>query len=80
MQIRYSNYTNETTVRYVEYKSTGEGAAVAKRVAWSKQLSDKEAKEYTLENIFSNCNTTVQQDSQWFQQIRTNAFEWPAAK
>ena len=76
----WGNPANETTVRYVEYKSTGEGASAAKRVAWSKQLSDKEAKEYTLENIFSNCNATVQQESNWFQQIRTNAFEWPAAK
>lgn len=76
----WGNPANETTVRYAEYKSTGEGAATAGRATWSKQLNDKEAKEYSIENIFSNCNGTVQQDSQWFQQIRTKAFEWPAKK
>lgn len=76
----WSNPANETTVRYVEYKSTGEGASAAKQVAWSRQLSDKEAKGYTLENIFSNCNSTVQQESNWLQQIRTKGFECPAAK
>ncbi len=75
----WSNPANEQTVFYTEYKCTGEGAATAKRVAWSKQLSDKEAKEYTLENILSN-NSLVQQESNWFQQIRTKAFEWPVNK
>ncbi len=38
---------------YAEYRSTGAGADPAKRVVWSKQLRSKEAKEYTLKNIFS---------------------------
>lgn len=75
----WSNPANEQTVFYAEYKCTGEGAITSKRVAWSKQLSDKEAKEYTLENIFSN-NSLVQQESNWFQQIRTKTFEWPSVK
>lgn len=75
----WGNPANETTVRYVEYKSTGEGASVAKRVAWSKQLSDKEAKEYTVENIFSNCNSIPEQDSNWFQPQKTKGFVWPSA-
>ncbi len=62
----WGNPANETTVRYVEYKCSGEGASTSKRVAWSKQLTDKEAKEYTLENIFSNCNSLVEQESKWF--------------
>ena len=41
------------TAYYAEYNSTGEGANPTKRVSWSKQLSDKEAKAYTLKNIFS---------------------------
>ncbi|MES2775129.1 MAG: pectinesterase family protein [Bacteroidota bacterium] len=44
---------NEATAYYAEYNNTGEGAATGKRVAWSHQLSKKEAKKYTLENIFS---------------------------
>jgi pectinesterase len=75
----WSNPANEQTVFYAEYKCTGEGAATAKRVAWSKQLSDKEAKEYTLENILSN-NSLVKDESGWFQQSRSKAFEWPVNK
>lgn len=75
----WNNPANEQTVLYAEYKCTGEGAATAKRVAWSKQLSDKEAKEYTLENILSN-NSLVKDESGWFQQSRSKAFEWPVNK
>jgi pectinesterase len=42
----------DKTAYYAEYKSTGPGANPKARVAWSHQLTDKEAKEYTLENIF----------------------------
>lgn len=48
----------ESTVLYAEYNSTGPGGNGAKRVGWSKQLSDQEAKLYTLSNIFS-------QNSSW---------------
>lgn len=41
----------EKTTFYAEYKSTGEGAAPHRRVRWSKQLTDKEAKEYTRTEI-----------------------------
>jgi pectinesterase len=75
----WNNPANEQTVLYAEYKCTGEGASTAKRVAWSKQLTDKEAKEYTLENILSN-NSLVKDESGWFQQSRSKAFEWPVNK
>lgn len=42
---------NETTARYAEYRSTGPGANPDARVKWSRQLSDDEAKDYTVENI-----------------------------
>lgn len=42
---------NEKTARYAEYKSTGPGADVSKRVAWAKQLSDEEAAAYTVATI-----------------------------
>jgi pectinesterase len=45
---------NELTARYAEYKSTGDGANPGARVSWSRQLSDDEAKEFTLKNIFGN--------------------------
>lgn len=42
---------NHKTARYSEYKSTGPGANPEKRLAWSKQLTDDEAKQYTVENV-----------------------------
>lgn len=32
--------------------NTGEGATIKERAAWSKQLTKKEAAEYSIENIF----------------------------
>jgi pectinesterase len=73
----WSNAENEKTVYYCEYKNTGEGADAKNRVPWSKQLTDKEAKDYTLENIFFTANSSTPPESNWFQQIRTKPFEWP---
>lgn len=39
---------------YAEYKSFGPGAKPEERVEWSHQLTDKQAAEYTLENIFGD--------------------------
>lgn len=44
--------SNQQTARYSEYKSTGDGAGADKRVPWAKQLTDDEAAQYTLPNIF----------------------------
>ncbi|RPD47227.1 pectin esterase [Hymenobacter sediminis] len=45
---------SEKTARYIEYRSTGPGAAPATtRVAWSRQLSAREARAYTLKRIFA---------------------------
>jgi pectinesterase len=44
----------EKTSFYAEYNSTGKGANKSARVPWSHQLTDKEAREYTLENIFGD--------------------------
>ncbi len=41
----------ELTVFYAEYKSKGDGASPKARLPWTKQLTDQEAKSYTLENI-----------------------------
>jgi pectinesterase len=47
----WRNPTNELTARFAEYKSTGPGANPEQRFKWTKQLTDDEAKSYTLENI-----------------------------
>ena len=41
------------TARYMEYNNRGEGAATGQRVAWSRQLTKKEAQQITLEQVFS---------------------------
>ena len=45
---------NEKTARYAEYHSTGPGANPGARVKWAKQLTDEEAKAYTVGNIFGD--------------------------
>ena len=49
----WGKQANEETARYMEYKNTGEGANVSERVAWSKQLTKKEAEAVTVDAIFS---------------------------
>jgi pectinesterase len=55
----WRNPENEKTVLYAEYKSFGSGANIKDRVKWSKELSDKEIKQYTLQNIFSGWNPEI---------------------
>ncbi len=43
----------DKTAYYAEYQSTGPGANPKARVPWSHQLTDAEAKQYTLANIFA---------------------------
>ena len=76
----WGNPENEKTTFYAEYKNTGEGADTKSRVAWSKQLSEKDVKEFTPENIFSNSNSGIQPESNWFSNLKSKPFEWPATK
>jgi pectinesterase len=76
----WNNPENEKTAYYAEYKNTGDGAEYTKRVAWSKQLTDKEAKDYTLENIFAATSIVTTPQADWHQAIRTKPFEWPTDK
>lgn len=59
----WSNW-NETenykTARYAEYKNYGASADPANRICWSKQLTEEEAKKYTVENIFKDWNPEKQ--------------------
>lgn len=76
----WGNPANEKTVFYAEYKNTGKGAVINERVSWAKQLSDKEAGEYSVENIFETATAMPASQSNWFKQIRTKSFEWPDEK
>ena len=48
----WGKQSNEETACYMEYKNTGEGANASERVAWSKQLTKKEAEAVTVDAIF----------------------------
>jgi pectinesterase len=50
----WRNPDNEKSVVYAEYNSKGGGAKLKERAKWSKQLSRKELKKYTLKRIFNS--------------------------
>lgn len=54
---------NHKSTFYAEYGSKGPGFVKESRIDWSKQLTKKEAKKYTLKNIFS-------QGTSWFPAIK----------
>lgn len=60
----WRNAENEKTAYYAEYNSTGPGANPSGRVAWSHQLTKKEAKEYTLDNIFGDWKPVIDKQEQ----------------
>lgn len=49
----WDNPLNEQTARYAEYLNSGPGANPGARAAWSRQLSRREAKRYTVERVFA---------------------------
>jgi len=53
----WNNPDNERTARYEEYNNTGEGASTKERVAWSRQLTKKQAAAVTIEQVFRQDNT-----------------------
>ncbi len=72
----WDNPENEKTTFYAEYKNKGAGAATTNRVKWSKQLTDVEAKDYTIANIFSNGGSSLPESSAWYN-VNPKSFEWP---
>jgi pectinesterase len=54
----WRNPANEQTARYAEYKNTGPGASPKGRVPWSHELSDEEAKDYTVGKILGEWKPT----------------------
>jgi len=69
----WGNTANERTVLYVEYKNTGPGAAIAGRAKWSKQLTEAEAKLYTVENILG----IAKPEDNWVKNLPVTLFKWP---
>jgi pectinesterase len=49
----WRNPANEATARFNEYRNTGVGGDSSRRFAWTKQLTDEQARQYTLKNIFA---------------------------
>jgi len=74
----WGNAENEKTAYYAEYRNKGEGANISNRVPWAKQLTDKEAKEYTPENILSAANAVCTTSSDWYQPTPARPFVWPS--
>jgi pectinesterase len=76
----WNNVENEKTVFYAEYKNIGIGADSRNRASWSKQLTENEAKEYTVENIFTIKNSNTPEDPGWYKRIPAKQFEWSSGK
>ncbi|WP_169331905.1 pectinesterase family protein [Nafulsella turpanensis] len=56
----------EETSFYAEYGNTGPGADTTERVAWSHQLTEEEAAEYTIENIFAG-EGALEEEERWYE-------------
>jgi pectinesterase len=63
----WGNPANEQTAYYAEYKCTGPGADRKGRAKWSKELTDKEAQEYTVEKILGPGSTLIANEPVWYQ-------------
>jgi pectinesterase len=50
----WNNTDNYKTARYAEYKNFGPSSDTAKRVNWARQLTDEEAREFTLQTFFGD--------------------------
>jgi len=40
----------------MEFNNTGDGADSSQRASWSRILTPKEAKEFTVENVLKGCD------------------------
>ncbi|WP_179232720.1 pectinesterase family protein [Paenibacillus rigui] len=49
----FGKASNEATAYYAEYQSTGPGANPTGRLSWTHQLTDDQAKKYTIDQIFA---------------------------
>ncbi|GAB3015889.1 pectinesterase family protein [Niabella terrae] len=76
----WGNPENEKTAFYAEYRNTGPGAAAQARVSWSHQLTDRQAADYELEQIFASCNSDLPGEKDWYKQTTLKPFVWPVKK
>ncbi|MEO6722887.1 MAG: pectinesterase family protein [Ferruginibacter sp.] len=63
----WGNAENEKTVFYAEHNNKGAGANTVQRVSWSKQLSESEAREYSLDNIFNAASPDMKKGKLWYE-------------
>jgi len=66
----WGNTANEQTAYFAEYKNNGDGSNTKQRATWTKNLSEQQAKAYTLAKIFS----ATPQDN-WFNIATTKSFD-----
>lgn len=51
--VNWDKTSRDKTAYYAEFESNGEGASTSQRVAWSHQLTKKEAADYTKEKVLA---------------------------
>ena len=66
----WGNTANEQTAYFAEYKNNGDGSNAKQRATWTKNISEQQAKTYTLAKIFS----ATPQDN-WFNIATTKSFD-----
>ena len=52
----WNNNDNHLGSFFAEYKNYGPSSNISMRLNWTKQLSDEEAKKYTIKNVFADWN------------------------
>jgi pectinesterase len=76
----WGNAENEKTVSYLEYKNSGNEASIGKRVSWSKQITNKQAAMFTVENILGTDLPYLKQQENWFNRKVAAIDIWPSKK
>jgi pectin methylesterase-like acyl-CoA thioesterase len=61
----WSGNNNHLTAYYAEYDCFGPGYVPERRVSWSHQLTDDQAADYTIENIFSKNSVEPSYSVDW---------------
>ena len=68
---QWSSGDNHTTCFYAEYANYGPGSDTTSRVNWSHQLSDTEAQNYTMANMFAKDVNPSNFSSNWMPDIHS---------
>lgn len=61
----WSGTERDKTAYYAEFRNSGEGADISRRVPWSHQLTKRRAAKYTLRNILSPVVLSEKPVDQW---------------